>query len=528
VMVIKKSLTLVVMALLLLGLPPNALAQDDEQGVATMDLELVADGLTSPLGLMPAGDDSGRLFVFEQTGQIWILTSDGELLDEPFLDLGDRMVELHSSYDERGLLGLAFHPDYAQNGRLFVYYSAPPRDGAPEGWDHTSHISEFAVSDDDPDRADADSERIVMQVDQPQSNHNGGQIAFGPDGYLYIPLGDGGAADDVGMGHSPEIGNAQDTSNLLGSILRINVDEGNPYSIPEDNPFDGEAGLEEIWAYGLRNPYRVAFDAGGDNQLFAADAGQNRWEEVSIVTAGGNYGWNIKEGTHCFNLDNPDEDLATCPDVGSQGEPLIDPVIEYQNANVEGGLGLVVVGGNVYRGSALPELEGRYIFGDWSTSWDEPDGQLLMAMPSEAEGELWEVQELSIASRENGALGSYLLSFGQDAGFELYVLTSGTPGPSGSEGQVWRIVPAAEDAGPVVGTDEAVTDAGDEAPAQVVDDGADDADAAPEAQPEALPETGAVRTPWPTILLVVAGVLALLTAALALWTRGARGSGTNQ
>ncbi|HSJ54794.1 MAG TPA: PQQ-dependent sugar dehydrogenase, partial [Anaerolineae bacterium] len=464
------------------------------------------------------------------------------------LDLSDRMVELNPGYDERGLLGLAFHPDYANNGRFFVYYSAPLREGAPADWNHTSHVSEFAVSQDNPDLADADSERIVMQIDQPQGNHNGGQIAFGPDGYLYIPLGDGGSANDVAVGHTPDLGNGQDTSNLLGSILRIDVDEGDPYGIPADNPFDGEQGLEEIFAYGFRNPYRISFDAGGDNQLYVGDAGQNQWEEVSVVTLGGNYGWNIKEGTHCFDPDRPDAQVEECPDTGRLGEPLIDPVIEYQNVNVEGGLGLVVVGGNVYRGSALPELEGRYIFGDWSSSWEAPEGSLMVVTPSETEGELWEFEELSIASRENGELGAYLLSFGQDADLELYVMTSGSAGPSGNDGQIYKIVPAAQDADqtPTTVADETATAAADETPTAVADEtptaaadetptaavdatptaGADgDAD---EEQPGELPETGGTSTPWTPILLVAGGILALMAAAFVLLNRRIRDTGSDR
>jgi glucose/arabinose dehydrogenase len=405
----------------------------------------VAQGLAAPLALMSSGDGSSRLFVVDQTGQIYVLASDRDLLDEPFLDVSDRMVGLSTRYDERGLLGLAFHPHFGENGRFYVYYSAPLRGGAPSGWDHTSHLSEFAVSEDDPNMADPDSERILLQVDQPQGNHDGGQIAFGPDGYLYVPLGDGGGANDTGIGHTPGLGNGQDTSVLLGSILRIDVDGGDPYGIPADNPFEGQEGREEIFAYGFRNPYRIAFDAGGDRRLFVGDVGQNLWEEVDIVTLGGNYGWNIKEGTHCFDPDRPDRPPAECPATGPMGETLIDPVLEYHNANAPGGLGRAVVGGLVYRGSALPRFQGRYIFGDWSTSFAQPDGTLLVATPPEAPGEMWPFTELQIATRENGKLASYLLSFGQDADLELYVLTSDTTGPTGDTGQVFKIIPPSQD-----------------------------------------------------------------------------------
>ena len=403
-------------------------------------LELVAEGFAAPVALKPVPDGSGRMLVADQVGVIYVLSPEGESLDEPFLDLRDRMIDLREGFDERGLLGLAFHPEYEQNGSFYVYYSAPLRDGAPSGWDHTSHISEFIVSEEDENLADPDSERIIMEVDQPQFNHDGGQIVFGPDdGYLYIPLGDGGGANDVGEGHPP-LGNGQDITTLLGSILRIDVDGEEPYDIPEDNPFVGQEGEDEIWAYGFRNPWRITFDAGGGGALFAADAGQDMWEEVSIVERGGNYGWNIKEGTHCFDAEEPQQIPDECPDTGPHGEPLIDPVIEYPHLNQEDGLGLVVVGGYVYRGEALPEFEGRYIFGDWSTSFTQGDGLLLVASPPESEGELWEIQELEIAGQDE--LGAFLLSFGQDEDNELYMLTSESPYPGGESGRIYRIVPA--------------------------------------------------------------------------------------
>jgi hypothetical protein len=284
----------------------------------------------------------------------------------------------------------------------------------------------------------------VLDVDQPQGNHNAGQIAFGPDGYLYIPLGDGGAANDVAVGHSP-IGNGQDNSNVWGSILRIDVDSGEPYGIPADNPFVGDDNIpDEIFAYGFRNPYRIAFDQGGDHGLFVSDAGQDQWEEVNVVTIGNNYGWNIKEGAHCFDAANPGTSPAECATTGADDQPLIDPIIEYQNANVEGGLGLVVVGGFVYRGTALPDLEGYYIFGDWSTTPEQGDGTLFAAEPGVTADALWSMEPLQISTSADGKLNTYLLSFGQDADGELYVLTTDTPGPSGTTGKIFKIVPAAD------------------------------------------------------------------------------------
>jgi len=412
-------------------------------------LELVAEGLNAPVELTPAGDGSGRLFVVDQIGLIRVLTAEGELLDEPFLDIRDRMVGLTPGYDERGLLGLAFSPDYAESGVFYVYYSAPLSAQAPGGWNHTSHLSRFTVSQDDANQVDPASESVILTVDQPQSNHDGGKIAFGPDGYLYVALGDGGGANDVGTGHVEDWyeanrgGNGQDvTENFLGSILRIDVEGGDPYAIPEDNPFVGQDGLDEIWAYGFRNPYRFAFDAGGDRQLFVADVGQNLWEEVNIVTRGGNYGWNVKEATHCFGPETPNQPPDDCPEGEPGGSPLIDPIIEYPNGSPPDGLGLAVVGGYVYRGDALPGFEGRYVFGDWGRSFALGNGSLFVASPAEGEGSLWPLQELQISTGDNGRLGQFLLALGQDAENELYALTSGTPGPLAQAGRVYKIVPA--------------------------------------------------------------------------------------
>jgi glucose/arabinose dehydrogenase len=358
-------------------------------------------------------------------------------------------------FDERGVLGLAFHPGYAGNGRFFVYYSAPLRAGAPAGYDHTARVSEFRVSATNANRADPASERIVLQEDKPQFNHNGGTLLFGPsDGYLYISFGDGGGADDVGLGHVEDWyltnagGNGQDIqNNLLGNILRIDVDHGDPYAIPADNPFAGMPGCadgcDEIWAYGFRNPYRMSFDPGGSRDLFVGDAGQELWEEVSIAVKGGNFGWNVKEGTHCFSTENPNESPAECPDtVGSAhpraGDPLIDPVIEYANHHQPGGLGATVIGGHVYRGSALPQFFGRYVFGDWSREFEEPDGSLFVAK-ARKKG-LWHMQQLRIATSPTGRLGHYLLGFGQDPAGEMYALTTDQTGPTGTTGEVFKLV----------------------------------------------------------------------------------------
>jgi glucose/arabinose dehydrogenase len=418
-------------------------------------LRLVADGFTSPVALVEAPDGSGRRFVVDQAGVIRILTAGGNLVPEPFLDLRSRIVPLMPAFDERGVLGLAFHPGFAGNGRFFVYYSAPLRPGAPAGYDHTARVSEFRVSAANANRADPASERIVLEVDKPQFNHNGGTLLFGPrDGYLYMSIGDGGGADDVGLGHVDDWyaanagGNGQDIQhNLLGNILRIDVDRGAPYAVPADNPFTGTPGCadgcDEIWAYGFRNPYRMSFDLGGARDLFVGDAGQELWEEVSIAVKGGNYGWNVKEGTHCFSTDNPDESPPECPDtVGAPhpraGDPLIDPVIEYANHHQPGGLGATVIGGHVYRGQALPQFSGRYVFGDWSREFEEPDGSVFLAK-TRKKG-LWHMEQLRIATSPTGRVGHYVLGFGQDLAGEMYVLTTDQTGPSGMTGKVYRLV----------------------------------------------------------------------------------------
>jgi glucose/arabinose dehydrogenase len=248
---------------------PAAASSDPVSVMPRVKLEPVAEGFTAPMAFLSAGDGTGRMFLVEQTGLVKIVKADGTVQSEPFLDVRDRMVEIMTGYDERGLLGLAFHPGFAENGRLFVFYSAPLQPTAPEGWNCTNHLSEFSVSQSDPDKVDMTSEKVLLQVDKPQFNHNGGAITFGPDGYLYIPLGDGGNADDAGLGHAPD-GNGQNTTTSLGKILRIDVDrreEGMAYGIPADNPFVGRKGiLPEIYALGLRNPWRISFDTDGNGR----------------------------------------------------------------------------------------------------------------------------------------------------------------------------------------------------------------------------------------------------------------------
>src|SRR5690606_3191265 len=239
-----------------------------------------------------------------------------------------RVVELSPAYDERGLLGFAFHPDYADNGRAFAYYSAPLREGAPEGWNHTAHLSAFTLNEDG-SALDPASEVVLLEIDQPQINHNGGQLLFGHDGYLYLGLGDGGSANDVAEGHPP-MGNGQDVTTLLGSVLRLDVDVEEGYGIPQDNPFadgvelptdfewSGDAARPEIYLWGLRNPYRFSVDR-ETGTLIVPDVGQNLWEEVNVVTGPGNLGWNLREGAFGFDPDDADAIMEEGVTTGPMG-----------------------------------------------------------------------------------------------------------------------------------------------------------------------------------------------------------------
>lgn len=408
-------------------------------------LALIAEGLTSPLTITEAPDGSGRLFIVDQIGVIHMVSADGKLYKEPFLDIKDKVIDLKEQYDERGLLGLAFHPQFSGNGRFFVFYSAPLRAEAPDDWDHTNYVSEFHVPSNSM-KADPNSEKVILYQDHPYSNHNAGTLAFGPaDGYLYISIGDGGNRDDQGRGHVDDWyeknagGNGQDvTQNLLGDILRIDVNGSSPYTIPADNPFVGKEGLDEIYAYGFRNPYKFSFDMGGSYQLFAGDAGQELWEEVSIVTKGGNYGWNVKEGTYCFDAADPENPPADCPDTDPEGDPLIDPVIQFKNAK-HGGLGVVVVGGYIYRGKSLSQFNGKYIFGTFSASHHAPNGQVFVASPKPAGSGLWNFTQMKFANTPTGDLNSFLKGFGQNTEGEVFVLTSDQSGPTGNTGKAYKI-----------------------------------------------------------------------------------------
>jgi glucose/arabinose dehydrogenase len=299
--------------------------------------------------------------------------------------------------------------------------------------------------------ADMGSERVLLNEPHPQFNHNGGTIAFGPDGYLYISIGDGGNKNDIGPGHVEDWyafnagGNAQDIEqNLMGNFLRIDVNTtsaGKAYGIPSDNPFVGKPGRDEIYAYGFRNPFRFSFDMGGSRRLLSMDAGQSRYEEIDVVEKGGNYGWNVKEGDECFNAANEFLEVEDCPSVDPMGNRLIDPVIQVNNwLNPEGGRATTIIAGEVYRGNSIPGFHGKYIFGTFSQTPTSANGELFIATPG-GSGSMWNYQELELASHPND-IGYYLKGFGKDLQGEVYLTVSTALGPSGSGGKVFKLVSA--------------------------------------------------------------------------------------
>jgi glucose/arabinose dehydrogenase len=397
-------------------------------------LEPVAEGLTHPLVLVSPPDGTRRRFIVEQPGQIRVLMPNGRLLDEPFLDIRHKLPPLLSDFDEKGLLGLAFHPDYRNNGKFYIAYSTHLNGEGDPGkqlwWSHTNIVAEYHVSKGNANRADEHSERVITAIDWPQFNHNGHWIGFGPDGMLYISTGDGGYANDWGIGHHVTMGNGQDLNTLNGKILRLDVNAGEPYGVPPDNPFVGRSDTRpEIWAYGFRNPWRCSFDMGGNRELFCADVGQNSYEEVNIVPKGGNMGWRVKEATHCFDYANPNTHLAQC---NSQG--MVDPILEYKNCNVfQDCKGISVTGGYVYRGSNQA-LSGKYIFGDWSKTFAVRNGSIFVASKN---GDRWVMDDVKVVNMPK--FDSYVLAFGQDADGEVYVMATDITGPAGKMDKVYRI-----------------------------------------------------------------------------------------
>ena len=349
-------------------------------------LEPVAAGLNFPVLVTSAPGDASRLFVVEKGGTVRVIKN-GTLLPTPFIDLRGRVT----TGSEQGLLGLAFHPT---DGRVVLSFTVPGATGGGR-----SQVSTFRPGL-NPDVLDPATEQLVITVDQPYANHNGGHVAFGPDGYLYVGFGDGGSGGD------PQ-GHGQDRTDLLGSLLRLDLDHGLPYTIPATNPFVGQAGMRgELWNWGLRNPWRFSFDrATGD--LYIADVGQNAWEEVDVQPAtsarGENYGWAIMEGNHCYGRNS-------CNKTG-----LVLPVTEYGHGD-----GCSITGGYVYRGQAIPELAGTYFYGDYCDGWIRSFVYRNGAATSPSSWPTLDTKQR-------------ITSFGEDAAGEIYVVLA--------NGSIYRIAP---------------------------------------------------------------------------------------
>ena len=369
----------VVIAALLLCLASPACAP-----AAQLELERTVDGLERPVDLVTAPGDA-RLYIVEQPGRIRVVEN-GKLREEPFLDIS----ALTSRGNEQGLLGMAFHPRYRSNGYVFVNYT---------GVDGNTNVVRYRALPGGR-RLDPATATLILSVDQPYANHNGGHLLFGPDSMLYIPLGDGGSGGD------PK-GNGQNTHAWLGKLLRIDIDHGTPYAIPRDNPFaDGKRGRPEVWAYGLRNPWRIAFDAG---QLYIADVGQNRWEEVDVAPAnkpGINYGWNLLEGTHTYDKGGSGKDRGAPAGLGTW-----PPAVEYPHSE-----GCCVIGGGVYHGS-IAALRGHYIYSDACSGW--------------IASFVWKHGQAEQRARWRTSRHITPNAFGVDARGEMYVLDMG--------GKVYRL-----------------------------------------------------------------------------------------
>jgi glucose/arabinose dehydrogenase len=355
--------------------PPTVRELPDPSGYSW---QTVVSGLDRPVGLVDAGDGSGRLFILEQGGLIRIL-QEGILLSAPFLDLTQRV----SCCGERGLLGLAFHPRFIENGYFYVDYTEVANNQL------YTVVARYSVLPGDPNLADAGSEMRLLHIEQPYQNHNGGEVQFGLDGYLYVGMGDGGSAGD------PH-GNGQSLTTLLGKILRLDVDAFEPYAIPPDNPFVNTDSMWEIWAYGLRNPWRFSFDT-RTGDIYISDVGQDAWEEISFLAAGNpggtNFGWNYYEGNHSYRGSPP-------PDAN-----IVMPVAEYGHE-----LGNSITGGYVYRGFALPAWQGVYLYGDFGS------------------GRVWGLLRLEDGSWQNALMfeTSYSVSsFGQDWLGNIYLVDYG-------------------------------------------------------------------------------------------------------
>jgi glucose/arabinose dehydrogenase len=369
-----------------------------DPAVITLKVQPVISNLQAPTAMAFPGN--GTIWIAEQTGKIRVFKN-GKLSDVPLLDVGSKLPKLNNGYEERGLLGIALHPKFKVNRKFYVFYSMPT-----EGkFNHKDVVAEYTVAANGAE-VEQRSGRIIISADKPDGNHNGGAVQFGPDGYLYISFGDGGGQGDK---HG-EIGNGQSLNTLLGKILRIDVNSDSAYQIPKDNPFVNQPGAKgEIWAYGFRNPYRISFDK-TSGQLFVGDVGQDTWEEVDIIRKGGNYGWRMMEGNHCYN-----------PETGCEIKGVIKPIAEYNHRE-----GVSITGGYVYNGKTIPVLKGKYFFADWTG----PTFYLKRV------GENWQRGKVVL---KNLPLGMKITGFGEDATGELYMLTNPDTGPGNKMGSIYKI-----------------------------------------------------------------------------------------
>ncbi|KAM4662406.1 HHIP-like protein 1 [Discoglossus pictus] len=405
----------------------------DSEGCLQLCLEEVANGLMNPVAMVHANDGTHRFFVAEQVGLVWTYLPNRSRLEKPFLNISQAVLTSQWEGDERGFLGIVFHPHFKHNGKVYVYYSVEI------GFDEIIRISEFRISTHDMNSVDHSSERIILEVEEPASNHNGGELLFGVDGYLYIFIGDGGMAGDP----FGKFGNAQNKSALLGKVLRIDVNHNNHgplYRIPPDNPFINEPSARpEIYAYGVRNMWRCSFDRGdpktkeGKGRLFCGDVGQNKFEEIDIVEKGRNYGWRAREGFSCY-------DKKLC--ANSSLDDVL-PIFAYPHK-----LGKSVTGGYIYRGCEYPNLNGLYIFGDFMS------GRLMTLKENQETGE-WDYHEICMGTGQTcmfpGLINNYyqyIISFAEDEAGELYFMSTGIPSATSPAGVVYKIVDTSRRAPP--------------------------------------------------------------------------------
>jgi glucose/arabinose dehydrogenase len=387
----------------ILLLPSYVLRKPDPDGLLapalTFKAQPIVDGLQAPLDMTFIGN--GDILVAEQAGKIRLIKN-GKLTDAPVLDISSKIIKL-MPVDVRGLLGFAVHPKFKSNHKIYVFYSAP---ATADKSDHKDVVAEYTLSD-NATLPDPESGRILFTADEPGQGDNGGCLKFGPDGYLYVAMGDGGGGGDK---HGP-IGNGQNMNTLLGKILRIDVSSDSTYVVPKDNPFVSKADVKpEIWAYGLRNTWRFSFNR-ATKQLFTCDVGEGAWEEMDIIEKGGNYGWRMVEGNHCFN-----------PKEGCDFTGTIKPLAEYDHKN-----GVCAIGGYVYNGSQLSAQKGKYFFADWT-------GPIYYI---EKKGNEWQRGKVEL---QNYPANLKITSWGEDASGELYLITNGGNLLSETKGAIYKIV----------------------------------------------------------------------------------------